>query len=61
MAAKQRTLTPRTQAAVAVVATQLKCDEEEALRRLRERAVSLQYRVHNYSLLVLEGMVRFDK
>jgi AmiR/NasT family two-component response regulator len=52
--------TPRTLEAVAIIAAQLGCDEDEALRRLRERAESLQYRVHNYAQLVIDGIVRFD-
>jgi AmiR/NasT family two-component response regulator len=51
---------PRTLEAVGIVAAQLGCGEAEALERLRERAASLQYRVHQYALLVIEGMVRFD-
>ena len=50
----------RTQEAVRIVAGQLGCGEEEALTRLRERAESVQYRLHNYALLVIEGIVRFD-
>jgi hypothetical protein len=51
---------PRTLEAARVVAVQLGCDEEEALRRLRARAESLQYRVHSYAQMVIDGMVRFD-
>lgn len=51
---------PRALQAVSLIAAQLGCDEAEALLRLRERAASMQYRLHNYALLVLEGMVRFD-
>jgi hypothetical protein len=51
---------PRTVEAARVVAGQLGCNEEEALRRLRERAESLQYRVHSYAQMVIDGMVRFD-
>ncbi len=43
-----------------MIATQLGCDEDEALRRLLERSESLQYRVHHYAQLVVEGIVRFD-
>jgi hypothetical protein len=50
-----------TREAVSVIAAQLGCDEDEALRRLVERAESLQYRVHNYAVLVIDGMVRFDE
>jgi hypothetical protein len=51
---------PRTLEAARIIAAQLGCDEDEALTQLRERAKALQYRVHNYALLVIEGMVRFD-
>jgi hypothetical protein len=60
MASTDNLPSPRTQEAVRIVAGQLGCDEDEALIRLRERAASVQYRVHNYALLVIEGMVRFD-
>jgi hypothetical protein len=52
---------PRTQEAVRIIAAQLACDEDEALTQLRERAKSLQYRAHDYALMVIEGMVRFDQ
>ena len=61
MAATHNLPSPRTQEAVRMVADQLGCDEDEALIRLRERAESVQYRLHNYALLVIEGMVRFDE
>ena len=61
MKATRNPPSPRTLEAVRVVAAQLACDEEEALRRLRERAESLQYRVHTYALMVIDGMVRFDR
>jgi hypothetical protein len=51
---------PRITQAAQLVATQLGCDYHEAMHRLRERAESLQYRVYNYALLVIEGMVSFD-
>jgi hypothetical protein len=38
-----------TRIAIAIIAEQVGCDEEEALRRLLERAESLGYRVHNYA------------
>jgi AmiR/NasT family two-component response regulator len=47
--------------AAQIIAKQLGCDDREAVRRLRERAEGLQYRVHNYARLVIEGMVRFDR
>ena len=50
----------RTREAAALVAAQLDCDEEEALTQLRERAQKLQYRDHDYALMIIEGMVRFD-
>ena len=50
----------RTLEAVRIIAAQLGCDEDEALRRLLERSESLQYRVHHYAQLVVEGIVRFD-
>lgn len=51
---------PRTQEAVRMIADELGCSDEEALRRLQERAANVQYRVHDYALLVLQGMVRFE-
>ncbi|MDQ1435413.1 MAG: hypothetical protein QOF59_2229 [Actinomycetota bacterium] len=51
---------PRTLEAARVVAAQLGCDDQEALRRLRERAESLQYRVHSYAQMVIDGLIRFD-
>ncbi len=48
-----------TQAAIRVVATQLGCDDAEARRRLEERAQLGQYRVHDYSRLILDGIIRF--
>ena len=60
MGATEKTPSPRTQEAVRIVAAQLGCDEEEALARLRERAASVQYRLHNYALLVIQGIVTFD-
>jgi hypothetical protein len=51
----------RIQQAVGIVADQVGCDEAEALALLRDRAEALQYRLHNYALLVIEGMVRFDE
>jgi hypothetical protein len=51
---------PRTAEAVLLVAAQLGCGEDEALHRLRERAASMDYRVHDYALLVIEGMVKFN-
>jgi hypothetical protein len=51
----------QTLEAASIIATQLGCDEDEALRLLIERAESLQYRVHHYALMVIEGMVRFDE
>jgi hypothetical protein len=45
---------------VRLVADQLGCDEVEARTQLQERAASMQYRLHDYALLVIEGMVRFD-
>ncbi|MDQ1458658.1 MAG: hypothetical protein QOI08_142 [Actinomycetota bacterium] len=51
----------RVREAVALVADQLGFDETEALAQLQARAESLQYRLHNYALLVIEGMVRFDE
>ncbi len=51
----------KTREAVTIIAAQVGCDEEEALRRLIERAEPLQYRVHNYVLLVIDGIVRFDE
>ncbi|MDQ1476275.1 MAG: hypothetical protein QOE62_1504 [Actinomycetota bacterium] len=50
----------RIQEAVRLVADQLGCDEVEARTQLQERAASMQYRLHDYALLVIEGMVRFD-
>jgi AmiR/NasT family two-component response regulator len=52
---------PRIKQAAQIVAEQLGCDEEEAMTRLRERAEYGQYRLHNYALLVIEGIVRFDQ
>jgi AmiR/NasT family two-component response regulator len=52
---------PRIYEAVQVVTEQLGCDEDEAMARLRERAKYGQYRLHDYALLVIEGMVRFDE
>ncbi len=53
-------MTQQTSEAVRIVARQLGCDDEEAFRLLRERAERLQYRVHNYACLVIDGIVRFD-
>jgi hypothetical protein len=61
MAALKKPPSARIRQAVSIVADQLGCDEAEALARLRERAEALQYRLHNYALLVIEGMVRFDE
>ena len=52
-------MTPRTAEATQLIALQIGCDEKEALRHLRERAEALQYRVHDYAKLVLDGIVRF--
>jgi hypothetical protein len=52
---------PRIYEAVQVVAEQLGCDGNEAMTRLRERAEYGQYRLYNYALLVIEGIVRFDE
>jgi hypothetical protein len=60
MAAASNGSSSRTAEAARIVADQLGCSEEEALARLRERAFSLQYRVHDYARLVTDGMVRFD-
>jgi AmiR/NasT family two-component response regulator len=60
MNARRKDPSPRIREAVQLVAAQGGCDEEEALTRLRERAASVQYRVHDYALLVIQGMVRFD-
>ncbi|MDQ1385073.1 MAG: hypothetical protein QOG65_2452 [Actinomycetota bacterium] len=57
--ARRKDPSPRIREAVELVAAQAGCDEEEALTRLRERAASVQYRVHDYALLVIQGMVRF--
>jgi hypothetical protein len=46
--------------ATRVIAQRLGCDEDEALRRLGERAETLQYRIHDYAKLVIDGIVRFD-
>jgi hypothetical protein len=53
-------LAPRTAEAVRLIVAQLGCSDDEALTRLRERAKFLQYRVHDYALLVIDGIVRFD-
>lgn len=60
MTAAGKPRSSRIQEAIRIVAHQLGCDETQALARLSERAESLQYRLHNYALLVIEGMVRFD-
>jgi hypothetical protein len=52
---------PRIREAVHVVAEQIGGDEDEAMARLRERAEYGQYRLHDYALLVIEGIVRFDE
>jgi hypothetical protein len=52
---------PRIPEAVQIVARQLRCDDDEAMTRLRERAEYGQYRLHDYALLVIEGIVRFDE
>jgi hypothetical protein len=61
MATVNKPPSARVQQAVRIVASQLGCGEAEALPLLRERAEALQYRLHNYALLVIEGMVRFDE
>jgi AmiR/NasT family two-component response regulator len=61
MAALRKPPSARIQQAVSIVAEQLGCGEAEAHAVLRERAEALQYRLHNYALLVIEGMVRFDE
>jgi hypothetical protein len=60
MSATRDSISPRTQQAVRIVATQLECSDEEALRRLRERANVGQYRLHDYAGLVVDGIIRFD-
>jgi hypothetical protein len=60
MTATRDSISPRTQQAVRIVATQLRCSDEEALLRLRERADSGQYRLHDYARLVVDGIIRFD-
>jgi hypothetical protein len=51
---------PRISEAVGIVAEQVGCGEDEALRRLTERADAFQYRIHNYALFVIDGIIRFD-
>jgi hypothetical protein len=53
-------LSTRTRKAVAIVAQQLGCSEDEALGRLVERAGIGQYRLHDYAGLVVDGMIRFE-
>jgi AmiR/NasT family two-component response regulator len=60
LTAKRKDPSPRIREAVQLVAAQGGWNEEEAFTRLRERAESVQYRVHDYALLVIQGMVRFD-
>jgi hypothetical protein len=57
---RQSALSPRTRAAIRVVAEQAGCSEDEALGRLVERASIGQYRLHDYAGLVLDGMIRFE-
>jgi hypothetical protein len=52
---------PRIYEAVQVIAEQLGCDEDEAMTRLHERAECGQYRLHDDAVLVIDGIVRFDK
>jgi hypothetical protein len=60
MPTSRRQPSTRTLEAVSLVAAQLGCSDEEALSRLEERARAFQYRVHDYALLVIDGIVRFD-
>jgi hypothetical protein len=43
-----------------MIAAELGCSDDEAFKRLKERADGVQYRVHDYALLVIQGMVRFE-
>jgi AmiR/NasT family two-component response regulator len=52
---------PRIHEAAQIIAEQLGCDEDEAMTRLRERAEYGQYRLHNYAVLVVDGIVKFDE
>jgi hypothetical protein len=56
---RHRELSTATQQAIRIVAGQLGCDDEEARRRLEERSKLGQYRLHDYSRLVLDGIIRF--
>ena len=52
---------PRTLEAARIVAAQLGCSDDAALALLRERAASVQYRLHTYAGMVIDGIVRFDR
>jgi hypothetical protein len=60
MSTTRDSISPRTQQAVRIVAAQLRCSDEEALVRLRDRANDGQYRLHDYAGLVIDGIIRFD-
>jgi serine/threonine-protein kinase RIO1 len=58
--ARVRVPSPRTVEAACIIASQVGCDEEEALVLLRDRAASFQYRVHTYAQMVIDGIIRFE-